>query len=153
MTIENALFTDVISVKPDDTVKVALILMDKHSVRAVPVVDENGDYIGMFSTHQLMKKLLPQIAVTDDSLPTLDFIQKAAPQIAQRLRELEPQKMGDLVDTQIPPITVEIPHTEAMMRLVRYGSPVPVVYKGTKRFHGLLTEQSMLSELQQIGRV
>jgi len=153
VTIENALVTEVITIRPEETVKTALALMDISNIRALPVVDENGDYIGMFSTHQLLKKLLPHIATTENNLPTLDFIQHAAPQIAQKLRELEPLKMGDVVDRSVPPIFAGIPHTEAMMRLVRHGSPVPVVHKGTSRFHGLLTEQSMLEELQKIGQV
>lgn len=152
MTIESALVTDVMTVRPDDTVQTALAMMDKNNIRTVPVVDENGDYLGLFSTRQLLKKLLPHIATTENSLPTLDFIQQAAPQIAQHLRELEPREIQDIMDTGTPPITAAIPHTEAIMRLVRHGSPVPVIHKGSSRFHGLLTEQSMLAELQKIGQ-
>lgn len=152
MTIENAIITDVIAARPDDTVKTALILMEKHNIRSVPVIDETGDYRGMFNIRQLLKKLLPHIATTENNLPTLDFIQNASPQIAGRLHELEPCKVSDVMDTDIPSITAAIPHTEAMMRLVRHGSPIPVVHKGSSRFHGLLTEQSMLAELQKIGQ-
>lgn len=150
MSIENALVTDVVTVKPEDTVKSALELLEKNNIRAMPVVDDEGNYLGMFNTIQLLKKLLPHIA-SENTLPTLDFIQHAAPQIAKRLKEVETTKVRDAMSKEIVPITVSVPHTEAMMRLVRHGSPLPVVHKGSSKFHGLLTEQSMLIELQKIA--
>lgn len=151
MTVKTAIITNVISAKQDDTVDSVMALFDKHGIRAVPVVDAGGNYVGMFSIHQLLKKLLPLSATIEHALPTLDFIKNAAPEIAERKREMMARRVGEVLDESVATISPETSHSEGILLLVRHGSPLPVLEEGTQRFVGLLTEQSMVSSLRNIA--
>jgi len=49
--LEKLGIADVFTISVDDTVEQALRLLDEKQYRAAPVVDENGVFKGMFSSH------------------------------------------------------------------------------------------------------
>jgi acetoin utilization protein AcuB len=61
MKVRDVMITDVITVRPDDPIREVVILSAKHQIGTFPVVDENGDLIGILTNTDLlhiMRKLL-----------------------------------------------------------------------------------------------
>jgi acetoin utilization protein AcuB len=61
MKVRDVMITDVIVVHPDDTIKEVLALSEKHRIGTFPVVDENGNLVGILTSTDLlhiMTKLL-----------------------------------------------------------------------------------------------
>lgn len=54
---------DPVAVAPDDDLQTARNLMDRHGIRHLPVVDEDGAVVGLVSQRDLMQRAL---APTDD---------------------------------------------------------------------------------------
>ena len=76
--------TNVITVNCDDTVEQALHLIDEKQVRAVPVGDSNNVFKGMFSSHEIIKALVPSYMT--QGIATLDFATGAS-SVLGRLRK------------------------------------------------------------------
>jgi len=61
MKVRDVMITDVIVVHPDDTIKEVLTLSEKHRIGTFPVVDDNGNLVGILTSTDLlhiMAKLL-----------------------------------------------------------------------------------------------
>jgi CBS domain-containing protein len=137
--------TNVITVSDDDTVEQALRLLDEKQVRAVPVVDKDGVFKGIFSTHEVIKSLVPSYMVA--GMQTLDFAAGASSSLAARLRELYPSRVGDHVSPDDVVKIMDNTHTwEALRILSKHGSPIPAVNK-TGHLIGLISEQSAIEAL------
>lgn len=137
--------TNVISANVDDTVEQVLHLLDEKQVRAVPVLDNDGVFKGMFSTNEVIKSLVPSYMA--GGLQTLDFAAGASGQLANRLRKLFPSKVGDHVSSEdCIKITDKTQTWEVLRMLSKYGSPIPAV-GGNGHLLGLISEQSAIEAL------
>jgi len=54
-TVKELMTTDLISVDPDDSIETAIILMLKHGVSGLPVVDSSGRLLGVLSEFDLLE--------------------------------------------------------------------------------------------------
>jgi IMP dehydrogenase len=54
MKVRDVMITDVIVVHPDDTIKEVLALTEKHRIGTYPVVDDNGNLVGILTNTDLL---------------------------------------------------------------------------------------------------
>lgn len=54
MKVRDVMITDVIVVHPDDTIKEVLVLIEKHRIGTFPVVDDNGNLVGILTNTDLL---------------------------------------------------------------------------------------------------
>jgi len=138
--------TNVITVSCDDTVETALHLIDDKKIRAVPVVDGDGVFKGMFSAHEIIKSLVPSYMT--QGIQTLDFATGASSVLSSRLKKMYPSRVGDHVSCDdCVKITTNTQTWEALRMLTKYGSPLPVVDSNTGQLKGLISEQSAIQAL------
>lgn len=136
---------NVITAHVDDTVEQVLRLLDEKQVRAVPVVNDEGLFMGLFSTHEVIKSLVPSYMV--GGLQTLDFAAGASSQLSARLRKLFPSRVGDHISSEdCIKITEKTQTWEVLRMLSKYGSPIPAVGKNGHLL-GLISEQSTIQAL------
>ena len=90
MTAKNIMTTDLVVVKPTDKVSDALTLMHKHNLHDLPVVDNEGAFIGMFGRHRFVQSLLPIVAQGKYGLADLGFLPDDEKKLNKHLR-----KVGD----------------------------------------------------------
>ena len=147
MPYETAILRDVISVHPDQSVAECLNLMISKRVRAVPVVEVDGRFVGMCTIRALLKKLIPISATFEDGLPTLDFVVGSAPGAAKKLSRIRTQPIRDHLEDECPVVHEDTPTWEVIRLLCRYGSPLPVVREADHALVGLVSDQSIVSEL------
>jgi CBS-domain-containing membrane protein len=137
--------SNVITANSEDTVEQVLRLLDDKQVRAVPIVDSEGVFKGMFSTHEVIKSLVPSYMI--DGMQTLDFAAGASDTLASRLRKLYPTRVGDHVCTEdCIKITEKTQTWEVLRMLSKYGSPIPAINSGGHLI-GLISEQSAIEAL------
>jgi CBS-domain-containing membrane protein len=136
----------VISISCDATVEDALRLLDEKQIRAVPVVDGENVFKGMFSAHEIIKALVPSYMT--QGIQTLDFATGASSVLASRLKKMFPSRVGDHVSSEdCVKITTRTQTWEALRMLTRYGSPLPVVDEQSGQLKGLISEQSAMEAL------
>ena len=152
MLCRNAMVTNVISAGPDQTIRDALGLFEKHGIRAVPIVDAGGRLLGQFTFDVMLSNLLPGAVMVDahDLMAVnlrLGYLVDAEPDVAKHLRGLLPVKLGEVMDRDVKVAHPDTPLWEGIRFLVQHGSPTPVVDEKTGKLLGLLSVQSATSRL------
>lgn len=150
MACESAMITEVITAHPDETVETVLNRLSEHSLRCVPVIDDNGILVGLFCLKKVLENLLPVSVTMPDGLQRLNFIVGATPGIAKRLYKLKPKKISDIMDQDVYVVHPETETWEGIRLMVTYGSPIPVVEKETGKLCGLISEQSSIIEMDNV---
>ncbi len=56
--VEEVMTRNPVSVKPDNSVMDAVLIMDKLGIGALPVVDENGRLVGIFTERDLLRRVV-----------------------------------------------------------------------------------------------
>lgn len=164
MTCSKAMFTDFVSVTPDDTVGHALELLEEHGIRSIPVLDSEGGFLGFFHFRRLLAQLLPlsgemdllgspaRGGLIDRNLKLTSIIGSSAElNCGDRLTALLSVRLGDVTDTDFAVAHPDTPLLETIRLLIKYRGPLPVVNKGEKKLIALVTVQSMMQALKRIA--
>ena len=139
-----------VTLKEDVTVEKALKEMKKGNAEFAPVLDSDGALIGLFSYVILMKNLLP-VSVNMSDGGQLDINIPAAPGIAKRLKNSMLVTVDKMMERKnFPVVYPETPIWEGVNIIAQAGLPLVVVDPETKKFSGLITQSSLLEELQRL---
>lgn len=149
MPCNAAMIKKLITITADKSVEEALGVLNTNKIDAVPVVGQGGKLEGVFSTRVLLKNLLPVSVTTGDNIH-MDIKVGAAPGVAKRLKKVAPLRVGDLMDRKATVVAPETPIWEGVNMLVHHGAPLLVVERATGKLQGMITEQSMIDELERI---
>lgn len=152
MSAKDALIENPITLTPHMAIQDVLKIFEDHHIRMAPVLDDQNNLVGVFGFHHLMQDLLPMAAQIEDGLEDLDFVIGGAPAAAKRIRKLGPKPVSEHMDRDIEKLLLnpDTPLLEVIRCITRYGSPLPVVEDGGRKFVGLVSEQSCLHRLHEI---
>ena len=145
-----AMVHDVATIKPDQTVEEALTIFRDRDIRNVPVVDDDGKFVGLFGLHQVVLNLLPKAVTMKDGLEKLDFVIDAAPGLAKRLVKLHPVKVSEVLNDNPSVVHCDTPTIEALRMIAMNGSPVVVVEEKTNEFKGIISRETLLANFYQL---
>ncbi len=92
----SSLFT----LKPTDTVADAISLMHREHVRNLPIVDEAGNFIGLFGLRRLSRLLLPKAAsgLGPYSISDLHFLPDEVVQMSKRWQKIARQPVVNFLE-------------------------------------------------------
>ena len=153
MTATTIMSTDVVTLKPNDSITTALQIMCKYAVHNLPVVDKDGSFLGLFSLRRLSRELLPKAAKLDENslLMHINFMPDGTDKLLERLSEIGHQPVSDLLekssklrfcnpDTSLP---------ELLQLLFESPTSLPVVVlKGKKKILvGMVSNWDVLTKL------
>ncbi|MBZ4642733.1 MAG: hypothetical protein PWQ25_2037 [Deferribacteres bacterium] len=118
MKVKEIMTKNVISVKADQSIKDAVIILRRHKISGVPVLDSDENVVGVFSETDILDKL-PDILEEAEKIPMIDVQELTSPPVST--------VMGK------PPIVVtsdEDIRNVAKIFLEKYIHRVPVVDNG-----------------------
>ncbi|MCC8995344.1 MAG: CBS domain-containing protein [Candidatus Contendobacter sp.] len=147
MTARTLMNPDPKTLRPSDTVATAADYILEHHLRHLPVVNEQGRYLGTFSIYSLLKLTLPKAVLDKHGLDHVSFVTEDVSDLAQRLggRREEP------VQNWLNQHEVAHPNTPAMevMLLMLHGrtTSIPVVNKESGRLEGIVSFWDVLEKL------
>ncbi len=149
MPTKLAMITDVENIGPDADVAHALQKLMEKRVRAMPVLDDDGKYLGIFSFRQILKAVLPVSATVEGGLDDLSFLYDSHDAMVKKLDEVEALKVRDIMDTKRPEVTEDTVFWETLLLIYKFDSPLPVIDKETGKLVGIVTKQSAIDYLQE----
>ena len=102
MTTKSIMTSGLFTLKPSDTVAHAMTLMHEHHVRNLPVVDEEGSFIGLFGLRRLSHLLLPKAALNlgKHSISSLHFLPDEVVQMGDRWHKIADQPVENFLEKQ-----------------------------------------------------
>jgi predicted transcriptional regulator len=146
----DAMIKDILTIKPDQTVKEAMDIFKKEDIRSLPVVNDEGKLVGLFGLRHVLLKLLPASVTMEDGVKRLDFLMGAAPGIAKRLKKTFPMKVEDVMDKNPMVLEADTSTWEAVRVMALHGSPISIVDPKTGHFVGMISRQTLLTELEEL---
>jgi CBS domain-containing protein len=87
-----------IKLQPNDRVCDALRIMHEQHVRNLPVVDENGQFVGLFGMRRLTRLLLPKAAQIDIGIKDLNFMPDDMDELGERMQEVSQRPVSEFLE-------------------------------------------------------
>lgn len=136
-----------ITLLASDTVATALEKTLEHRVKSLPVLDNNGRYLGMFGLHNLLGQMLPKVARLEEGLGDLAFVSDMLEQMREKMEGLRRQPVNEFLEDHAAPIHPDTSLTEAVLLLYRHGENLAVVERNSGRLAGLMSPWEVLAKL------
>lgn len=127
------------TLKPTDTIECAAEYIMKNRYRALPVVDENFCYLGMFGVNCLLKQVIPKSVFMDRGLENVSFIHESFADLLHRFNEVKHLPISICMSTEIPAVAPDTPLTETMLQLYQTRASIPVVEPGSCKLLGMIS--------------
>lgn len=144
------MLTNPVVLRPDQTLLEALRTIHNSGVRYLPVVDEEGNFVGIFSSLSLMRLLLPQtFSINMGKMPVdLNFMRTSLEELRERLGEHAHESISrHIVNEDIPTCTPDSSIMEAIYLLHVHQAHVMVTEPGSRKFVGIVTINALLSHI------
>ncbi len=102
MTTEHIMTSRVVTLRPEDNVTNALRLMHQHHVRNMPVVDDEGCFVGLFGVRRLARLLLPHAGrdLNRHSLADLAFMPEDTSRMAKHWKKIAAQPVSNFMEKE-----------------------------------------------------
>ena len=152
MTAQNLMNPNPVTLRPTETVATAADYILKHHLRHVPVVDEQGRYVGTFSIYSLLRLTLPKAVTMQEGLTDVSFVNETTQDLVQRFRERRDESVMNWLSKD-PIMHPDTPAMEVMLLMLRdRTTSVPVVDKRSHRLEGIISFWDVLEKLRGENR-
>ncbi|MCU0837871.1 MAG: CBS domain-containing protein [Rhodospirillales bacterium] len=155
MTCREIMNADPPVLRHTDTVGVALRKLLAERYLALPVVDDEGRYLGLFAKSRLFGLMLPSIVALEDVLPKiahltdLAYLSDDLEDLRARFATLRNDPVARFADREAPTLKPDSPLMEAVLLVFRTRNFVPVVEPLSGRLAGMVSTWEILDKLEE----
>ena len=139
MTAASIMDPNPVVLKPTNVISTAAKYIMENRYRNLPVVDDNGCYMGIFGVNCLLRLVLPKAAIMEKGLDSVSFMHESLADLHNRLREVEEQPMTLWMNTEVETVSPDHPLVETLLILYRTKTSIPVVEPGTCKLLGMIS--------------
>jgi CBS domain-containing protein len=153
MTAKNIMSEKLITLTPDISVAEALLIMCQRKVHNMPVVDEKGNFIGLFSLRRITHALLPMAAQMEglDLNLNMAFVDDGSDAYLDRLQGLGARPVKDVLEKKkkLRFCTPDTPIPRLLQLLSENPTSLPVlVLEGEqKKVVGMVSTWDVLTKI------
>jgi len=152
MTAKNIMSFRLIKLSPTDRVCDALKIMHTHQIRNLPVVDDDGQFIGLFGIRRMISLLLPKAAQINFGLKELNFMPDEVEVLYERLAEIGDKPVTEFLEKKknllfCKPSTAFPEVLELLEQNPGSSLPVIVVKGKKKKLVGMVSSWDILDKL------
>jgi len=124
---------------PSDTIKTAAGYIMEHRYRNLPVVSDDGVFLGVFGVNCLLRLVLPKALFIDKGLDNVGFIHESLHDLHDRLREVENEPISVCMRQDAPTVSPDTPLVETLLLLYQQRTSIPVVVQGSGKLMGMIS--------------
>ncbi len=144
MRVSAVMSARVLTARPEESVREAGELMQRHGYAMLPVVDAEGKLVGIFSEADLLRAILPSYL---DEMKDLSFVRGDIGMVERLMARLDEHSVGDAMRSR-DLYTVEEDDSvlELVHEMLQHGyHRVPVVREG--KLVGIVSRTDIVREL------
>jgi CBS domain-containing protein len=151
MIAKNVMNRNVVSIKPNDTLRDAVILMVKHSISGLPVIDEDKNIVGIISQSDVLRHgKRPFILETVDLLEILLY-EQSPENYEKELKIALDLKIKDVMTKDIITVLESTPAGKiAHLMISNKINRVPVIRDG--KLVGIIGREDIIKAIAKIGK-
>jgi len=125
--------------KSTDIIRTAVRFIMENRYRNLPVVDEDGRYLGVFGVNCLLRQVLPKAVLMEKGLTNLSFIHESLGDLQNRYEEMSDQPISVCMNTEIETVNPDTPLVETLYVLHKNRTSIPVVEPDTGQLAGMIS--------------
>jgi CBS domain-containing protein len=125
--------------RPDDLISTAARFIMENRYRSLPVVDEEGCFLGIFGVNCLLKQVLPKAALIDNGLTNVSFIQETLSDLHERFMEAENKPVSMCMQKDVVTLPPDTPLVETLLTLYNLRASIPIVEEGSCKLLGMVS--------------
>ena len=139
------------TLKPTDSIERAAEFIMRFRYRNLPVVDENGCYLGMFGVNCLLKLVIPKAVLMEGGLKNVSFIHDSLRDLYERYDEARHHPISICMSHEISPVSPDTPLVETLLQLYQTRSSIPVVEQGSCKLLGMISYWDVGQKILEAG--
>ncbi len=139
MTAEQLMNPHPVVLLDTDTIGTAADQIMSHRYRSLPVVDEDGRFLGILGVGCMLRLVLPKAATINKGLSGLRYLSSSLEDLRERLKSVVDQPVTACVDKNVPVVHPDTPMLETLLTLYRTKMAVGVVDEATGRLLGMIS--------------
>lgn len=147
MTAQTIMNPNPTAIRSTDTVASAAQLILSHHLRHLPVVDEQGIYLGTFGIFSLLSLTLPKVATIDAGLNHMPFSAHRLPDLRDRLRQVAHEPVLNCLRQDVEIVHPDTPLMETVLLLLRNRVALPVLERETRRLVGIISSWEAVKKI------
>jgi len=125
--------------RPNDMIRTAIDYIMENRYRNLPVVDDEGRYLGSFGVHCLLKNVLPKAVTMKHGLDNVGFVQQTLADLHHRLVEIEDKPISMCMNTDAETVAPDTPLVESLLVLYHARNSIPVVDPESGKLLGVIS--------------
>jgi CBS-domain-containing membrane protein len=155
MTCQSIMNPDPPCLREQDTVAKAVDLLLEKRLLAMPVIDGNRIYKGLFAKSRLFGLLLPGIVAIEQMLPKIahlpdiNFLPDYLPEMQDRFRAIADHPVINYADLHVPVVHPDSPVVAAVLVVFRTRNFVPVIEPGTGTLVGMISSWDTIAKIRE----
>ncbi len=151
MSIRELINENSIVLKADINIVNAARQLLESRLSALPVVNDEGGYLGMFCMKRLLSMLLPRAVLIEGGVSDLGFVTDPMETLCERMHEQGSHPIDAALDKSAPVAYPDTPLLEVVLHLYRGANDIPVVDKQTGRLLGVVAGSDLLAQVCKVN--
>lgn len=145
--------TNPVVIKQTESVAKAMRMLLDNRLLGLPIIDDDGRYVGMFLRSRLVALLLPTIVQLEERLPEvsrlleLGFMSDTLEDAHDRFQKVAADPVGKYLQTDTPILRLDTPVMNAVLYLYRTRSYLPVVDEASNKLLGVVSTWDVLGRI------
>jgi CBS domain-containing protein len=147
MTAQTIMNPNPTAIRATETVASAAQLILQHHLRHLPVVDEQGIYLGTFGIFSVLSLTVPKVATLDMGLNHVPFTAHRLSDLRERLQQVAQEPVVNCLRQDVEVVYPDTPLMEAVLLLLRNRIALPVVERESRRLVGIISSWDALQKV------
>lgn len=124
---------------PTDKIREGVRLIMKHRYRRLPVVDDDGRFVGVFGVSELLRLVMPKAVIMEKGLETAPYVRDTLSDLHRRLKKVEDEPVSLCMHEEMTRISPDTPLLETLLTLYKTRTSLPVVEAETGKLVGVIS--------------
>lgn len=131
--------THPVVLQKNETIAEGMTKVMEYRYRNIPVVDDQGGYLGVFGVHCLLKMVLPKAVLLEGGLNSIPYVTDTLRDLRHRLNDVEDKSVTYCMSQDAKVVAPDTPLVETLLALYHSQTSLPVVEPASKRLVGMVS--------------
>jgi len=122
-----------------DKISMGVHYIMKYRYRRLPVVDDEGCFMGVFGVSCLLRLVLPKAVVMEKGLDTAPFVRDSLSDLHRRLKAVEDEPVSLCMRDEMVRVSPHTPLLETLLILHKTRASLPVVDPDSGKLVGVIS--------------
>ena len=132
---------------PSDRIGTAIGTIMEHRYRRLPVIDDEGRFVGVFGVSCLLRLMMPKAVVMEKGLESAPFVRESLADLHRRLEQVKDEPISLCMHEEMVRVSPDTPALETLLTLYKTRASLPVVEPESGKLVGVISYFDVASRI------